>query len=312
MNTDKIIEILKKGEKDYLKTKSFSQNPGIYAFFFVGNNFPFLGDKVSKHQIIYIGKTESSQEKRDSKTHFTSGKTGSSTVRKSIGALLYSKENLKPIPRNDVDYQNGRFSHFKFDEQSEIKITMWMINNLALSFYEFPRSKEEIENLETELINKIVPILNISKNPKSSFRKILLQKRKICALIAAKEQINEQVIIKSNIEKPSKQNIMSNSGKYIHLWTKKREAIKCCLVSQINRKSIQLNSEEFKIVGNRKNYIFNLTYINGVISNNISRSAVARDLATVLDKSDEIKTILKNGNFKINMDKNYCLWIEKK
>jgi hypothetical protein len=41
-----------------------------------------------------------------------------------------------------------------------------MKNNLALSFYEFTGSIQELEDLETEIIDAIVPILNISKNPK--------------------------------------------------------------------------------------------------------------------------------------------------
>ena len=110
MTTNEIIELLKERETDFLKTISFSKVPGIYAFFYIGNDFPLLGNSVSKHQIIYIGKTESSQEKRDAKTHFTTGKTGSSTVRKSIGSILCSQMNLKPIPRNDSDYKKGRFS----------------------------------------------------------------------------------------------------------------------------------------------------------------------------------------------------------
>lgn len=186
MTTKEIIKLLRERENEFLKTKSFSKFPGIYAFFYIGNDFPLLGDSVSKHQIIYIGKTESSQEKRDAKTHFTTGKTGSSTVRKSIGSILCAKESLIPIPRNDTDYENGRLSHFQFDNSSEIKITDWMKNNLALSFYEYPKTKQEIENLETEIINELVPLLNISKNPKNPFKETLQQMRKNCASIAIK------------------------------------------------------------------------------------------------------------------------------
>ena len=187
MTINEIIELLRKRETDFLKTKKFSQLPGIYAFFFIGNDFPLFGDSVSKHQIIYIGKTESSQEKRDSKTHFTTGKTGSSTVRKSIGSILCAQENLKPIPRNDIDYSKGRFSHFKFDNASEIKITDWMKKNMALSFYEYPESKEKIDKLETEIIKQLKPILNIdNKNPENQFLNQVKQLRKNCALIAIK------------------------------------------------------------------------------------------------------------------------------
>jgi len=91
MKTAKIIEFLKNAEEDFVKTKIFSDLPGIYAFFYIGNDFPILGKKVSKNDIVYIGKTESSQQKRDAETHFKTGKTGSSTVRKSIGALLCEK-----------------------------------------------------------------------------------------------------------------------------------------------------------------------------------------------------------------------------
>ena len=186
MKTKEIIELLKVKETDFKKTTLFSKLPGIYALFYIGSDFPLLGDSVTKHQIIYIGKTESSQEKRDAKTHFTSGKTGSSTVRKSIGSILCDKENLIPIPRNETDYKKGRCSHFKFDTDSEVKITNWMENNLAISFYEYPRSKQEIEDLETEIIGELVPILNISKNGNNLFKETLQRLRKKCALKAAK------------------------------------------------------------------------------------------------------------------------------
>ncbi|QXP66263.1 GIY-YIG nuclease family protein [Polaribacter sp. AHE13PA] len=187
MTTEEIIELLKERETDFLKTKTFSQFPGIYAFFYIGSDFPLLGDSVSKHQIIYIGKTESSQEKRDSKTHFTTGKTGSSTVRKSIGSILCVQENLKPIQRNDSDYAKRRFSHFKFDNASEIKITDWMKKNMALSFYEYPESKEKIDKLETEIIKQLKPILNIDhKNLENPYLSQIKQLRKNCALISIK------------------------------------------------------------------------------------------------------------------------------
>ena len=195
MTTNEIIEILKEKETDFLKTKSFSKFPGIYAFFFIGDDFPFLGNSVDKHQIIYIGKTESSQEKRDAKTHFTTGKTGNSTVRKSIGSILCTNENLKPIPRNDNDYNEGRFSHFMFDEPSEKIITDWMENNLSISFYEYPEGKKLIDELETDIIKELKPFLNIDhKNPNNPYKDQIRQLRKNCATIA---------IMNSSFKKPN-------------------------------------------------------------------------------------------------------------
>lgn len=157
METQQIINQLINRKEDFLNIKSFSNFPGIYAIFFIGENFP-LFKEIKNNQLIYIGKTESSQLKRDSKTHFSSGKTGSSTVRKSIGSILLKSENLNPIPRNDIDYKKRRFSHFKFDHLSEEKITNWMKTNLAISFYEFPKSKSEIAKLETDIIQNLIPI----------------------------------------------------------------------------------------------------------------------------------------------------------
>ena len=105
---------------------------------------------------------------------------------------------------------------------------------------------------------------------------------------------------------------MSSSGKYVDLWTRQRASIKDKLKNTMIRQSIQLNSEEFRNVGNRSNYSFNLEFENGIVSNNIGGSAVARDLANVLETSTEIKEILKTGNFKINMDRRFCLWIQRK
>lgn len=313
MITKEVIELLKEKKTDFLKTKSFSKFPGIYAFFYIGKDFPLLGNSVSKHQIIYIGKTESSQEKRDAKTHFTTGKTGSSTVRKSIGSLLCAKENLKPIARNETDYKKNRFSHFKFDNLSEIKITRWMENNLALSFYEYPRTKQEIENLETEIIDCLVPILNISKNPKNAFKSTLQQLRKNCAIIAAKDFNPSKIPNRPNSNTFQKTKyIITSSGKYTDLWTKQRTSIKDKLINTTTKQSIQLNCEDFNKVGNRNSYSFNLEFENGIVSNNINSSAVARDLAKILESSVEIKEILKTGNYKLNMDNGFCLWIERK
>jgi len=219
MRISEVIDILKEREIDYLKTKSFSQQPGIYALFYIGEDFPLLGDQVSKHEIIYIGKTESSQEKRDAKTHFTTDKTGSSTVRKSIGAILCSDEKLIPIPRNDTDYEKGRFSHFKFDKKSEEKITGWMKQNLALSFYEYQKSKQEIEDLETEIIKNLVPILNISKNPQNPFRSTLKQLRKNCALMARKVDLgkSENTLQKTNVKPTLLPKNMSSSEGTIYI-----------------------------------------------------------------------------------------------
>ena len=78
-----------------------------------------------------------------------------------------------------------------------------------------------------------------------------------------------------------------------------------------NQGSIVLNAKDFALVGNRKSYSLNLEFDDGIVSNNISGSAVARDLAEVLSTSSSVKSILKTGYFKFQMDKNFTLSISK-
>jgi hypothetical protein len=41
MTTEEIIELLQERETDFLKSKTFSQLPGIYAFFFLATTFHY-------------------------------------------------------------------------------------------------------------------------------------------------------------------------------------------------------------------------------------------------------------------------------
>lgn len=75
--------------------------------------------------------------------------------------------------------------------------------------------------------------------------------------------------------------------------------------------SIQLSESDFEAVGNRKSYRFNLELSDGMCVNNIGGSAVARDLYAVLDLSGALKKIFGQGYYKINMDKNFILHINK-
>ena len=104
---------------------------------------------------------------------------------------------------------------------------------------------------------------------------------------------------------------MKTKEKYNDLWTSARYQILGLLNKASTLQSVQLNPSEFENVGNRKIYAFNLEFKNGVVNNNIDGSAVARVLARVLLKSNEVLKILKTGTYKIRMDKSFCLWIKR-
>ena len=75
--------------------------------------------------------------------------------------------------------------------------------------------------------------------------------------------------------------------------------------------TITMNKKEFSNVGDRKKYSFNLEFKNGIVSNNIDGTAVARDLAKALESSKKVMSCLKSGHYKFNMGKAYILKINK-
>lgn len=318
VNIEEIIKHLIKGEKSFTDT-IFSKNPGIYAIFFRGDEFPMLGNLVKKHQLIYVGKTESSQEKRDAKTHFSDGKTGSSTVRKSIGALLYNDGyELHPIPRNDKDVLNNRFSHFIFDDNGEKVLTKWMKDNLSLSFYEYDIDKASMKYLETNIIQAIIPILNIQENPHNAFRSKLRELRKNCADYAHEDakdlcsknenlRFSREVIVSNGIT------ASSNTHKYESIWRERLTEIIAALKKSRSKQFIYMNADSFLRVGNRSKtgYSFKLEYLESKIINLTPNTAVARDLDRILSQSSIVLEILSKGHYKVSMDKSFCLCIQK-
>ncbi|SHJ88832.1 GIY-YIG nuclease family protein [Epilithonimonas mollis] len=295
------------------RIEKYSKLPGIYAIFFIGKEFPIKGFSLPDNKLIYIGKTESSQQSRDANTHFKTGKTGSSTARKSIGALLSQSEKIIPVVRSTSDFIKGRTSHFKFDEVSEERITDWMFKNLAVAFYEYPEGKEAICNLETELIQYLNPVLNIdSKSIDNPYKSFIRKLRKQLGLTAHTNYMREHLTLGvrlTNEVLPSKKEITPDSisvGKYVHIWQQYSDEIHKALKSNIIQNTIQLDRGLFEKVGNRKSYSFRLQYSEGKVSNNIGGSAVARDLDYFLTRSKiETKTVI------IKLRKDFVLTITK-
>jgi hypothetical protein len=304
---NKIIIHLIRSSKPFNQITDFSDQPGIYAFFFYGKKFPIEGHTPRQGEIIYIGKTESSQQKRDADTHFATGKTGSSTVRKSFGSLLIDTLKLKPEPRSQSDIDAGRTFHFKFDHSSEERLTSWMKENLGLSFYEYKGNVKDIELLETRLIQEVVPVINIDKNHNNPYLHTLKKARKEAAS-RAYSGVKVKSMIKATKQPMQRTFIKEHIHKYEDLWKMALPQIIEILKSQSNGE-FELRKEYFDQVGNRKSYSFNLELKDGRVVNNIGGSAVARDLARVMLDNNDVKTTLKGRHVKIRMDKQYTVYI---
>ncbi|UJF29571.1 hypothetical protein L0B70_12135 [Kaistella sp. 97-N-M2] len=310
MNMVEIVNHFVQTQIPIQELKIFSKLPGIYAFFFIGKNFPLENFEIPQNKIIYIGKTESSQQSRDANTHFKTGKTGSSTVRKSVGALLSQSEEIIPIIRSWTDIEKGRTSHYKFNQNSEERVTKWMVENLAVSFYEYPASKAKINQLETDLIKILKPVLNIDAKNAGNPHLVQIKalRKALGAIVHSTPDQKTPITMKETRVSIAPKIINMNTssfGKYVPIWTAYLEEMKRALAESSEVISINLDKNLFEQAGNRKNFAFRLDYTEGKVSNNIGGSAVARDLNKVLTSSK-----IQVGNKTFKMNKEFKLTIE--
>jgi len=98
---------------------------------------------------------------------------------------------------------------------------------------------------------------------------------------------------------------MRESGKYLNLWRKYLPAINILIKNSKNGlQKLHMSEHEFKAVGEREKagYQFNLEFYQGKVINNISGSAVARDLRDVIYSDTSAKELISEGAYKINPD----------
>ena len=161
-NINSIISHLQNQLKPFGEIDYINDIPGVYAIALNSNDFPFFNDpSIVEGTILYVGKSESSIKKRVYKSHFSNGKTGSSTLRRSLGAILKDDLELEPVPRS---MREKKFRDYKFIHDGEVRLTNWMVDNLSISFYDYTKGKKRLNMIETEIIKSLVPILNLKKN----------------------------------------------------------------------------------------------------------------------------------------------------
>lgn len=135
--------------------------PGLYAV--RGSAWVWrelgLGDPPGVRP-LYVGKAERSLVSRDVKTHFGTGKTGQSTLRRSVGALLADQLQLVPQPRNPA--KPGYFSTFAFEPEGDARLTQWMLDHLRLATWA-PAQLVVLDDVETEVLGSLLPPLNLDK-----------------------------------------------------------------------------------------------------------------------------------------------------
>jgi hypothetical protein len=101
--------------------------------------------------------------------------------------------------------------------------------------------------------------------------------------------------------------------KYLQTWKRYIPVIRLHLKRSLTaEQSFKLNITDFESAGDRgkSGYTFNITMENGKVTNNISGSAVARDLYEALKGDDAIKAMLQDKSIKISVGKSFLLSIK--
>ncbi|HVC07040.1 MAG TPA: hypothetical protein VND98_05590 [Solirubrobacterales bacterium] len=156
--------------------------PGLYALHGEAAAWSELrlGDPPDERP-LYVGKAEASLVSRDLQTHFADGRTGSSTLRRSLAALLRDSLELRGQPRN---LQNpGRLANFGMSPSDDAKLTTWMQRYLKLAVWPQEGSAELLA-IERELLGQWRPPLNL-KDVQTPWSRMLRSKRKLMATEAA-------------------------------------------------------------------------------------------------------------------------------
>jgi hypothetical protein len=155
---------------------------GLYAFY--GDDRAWADLELTPafdDQPLHVGKAERSLNGRDVGTHFASGKTGSSTVRRSLASLLTDQLELIPAPRNRAIPDGS--ANFALEAAGDARLSQWMDGRLTLATWVTPDGVT-LDEVETAVVSRLRPPLNLDKvgEPRDRLRKA---RRKLADLARA-------------------------------------------------------------------------------------------------------------------------------
>ncbi len=136
----------------------FPPTPGVYAIFLKPGRA--LADvPAAADGLLYIG-TSGNLAQRGPETHFQTGKSGFSTLRRTIGALLKDDLHLHARPRSPGPSKSNT-TNFRFTDAGETDLTLWMSEHLQVSFATV--QQEDLDAVEKDLIRGLQPPLNLTE-----------------------------------------------------------------------------------------------------------------------------------------------------
>jgi hypothetical protein len=137
---DRVVSMLRETTRTLHVTTTFPNSPGIYTVWAATEraltelDLPGASTEPSLMQRpLYVGKETKSIRRRLSK-HFSSGDTGHSTLRRTLGSLL----DLESRPRHTtIEYPTEKqlrtlVTNFDLTEADDDRLTRWMSTNIEL------------------------------------------------------------------------------------------------------------------------------------------------------------------------------------
>lgn len=156
-------------------TERLDPVPGLYAVFGTDAAWDELGLPLDgDSRPLYVGKAEDSFVSRDLRTHFASGKTGQSTVRRSFAALLHESAGFRGVPRNPE--RPGHFANFGLTADDDARLTEWMWDRLSLAVWP-SHGNVALRDIERRVVLLLDPPLNIEYLPPTSRRELRAARR---------------------------------------------------------------------------------------------------------------------------------------
>lgn len=109
-------------------------------------------------------------------------------------------------------------------------------------------------------------------------------------------------------------NYLSSSKIYAHVWIKYRPALLKLMVDSVTTpQQYKFSKHEIKIVNPKEKggYTFLLKVHKGKAINDVRKSAIAKDLLSVLQQSNRATELMDSSTYEFKLDKNFVLHITK-
>lgn len=159
---DEILQSLAQTRRPVGSHADYPGRPGVYALAL--RKHTSLADFGGPGRVLYVGIAKESLRDRDMAQHFADRRTGSSTLRRSLGAILKHDLSLVAIPRG-VATDKHRCQKYRFDDDGERKLTKWMMENLELGYWCAPPllSYDDLRDNELTTIMELHPTLDLDR-----------------------------------------------------------------------------------------------------------------------------------------------------